>query len=600
MIEYIDSVENLNSLLIENTMDLVFILKTNFEIEYVNKKQCKQLLGYENEDLIGKKIKEIVEINYIDINNKRDNVENLEGIREFKFKKRNGSNKTFGIKIFEFYNRKKEKRLLLIANDRNINEEKSLAIAKLRKILQSSPHCFFYKDLEGKYLIANKETLNFFHVSNEDLIGKTELEFLSNKVLALKLIQQDNEIFETKIPKKIVIKKMNKEGIEEIYEVKKFPHFNYNKSFIGLLGMIENITEKNRISRELRESREKYKIITENVNDLICIINEKFKFDYINEKVYHRILGYKNSDLIGKDALKFFHPDDVRGVFSSIKDGIEKRKGKAEFRYKQKNGKYIWFEARGSIIDLDGEKKALLVSRVIEDRKKLEKQKDEFYADITHELRTPLTSIRGFTELLLKDDELSEDQKKDLKLILKSEIKLENLVNRILHYSRLKSGHLKLNRNEFRVSEIITRLTDELVLLIESKSIVINAQFEPDSKIVLDKFQISKVIKNLLMNAIKFSFSNGKIKIKSSINEDLWRFYVRDFGVGIPKSEIPGLFRRFHRIEHPDKPVVDGIGLGLTICRKVIDKYNGNIWLESDGENKGTQAIFEIDLNSIN
>ncbi|TFF87241.1 MAG: PAS domain-containing protein, partial [Promethearchaeota archaeon] len=212
-----NSFNKLNKIILENTNDLVFILKKNLEIEFINKKQCKQKLGYNRNELIGKKLIEIIKTTDLKNGNKTESLhKNIDGIKRLNIKRKDGVYRSFSVQMKKFYDINEEERLILIANNLIFNGNKSLEIDKLRKILQSSPHCFFYKDLKGRYLIANKKTLSFFGISEEDLIGKSELEFLSDKELALKLIEQDQEIFKTRSSKKLIISKKNTNGIKEL------------------------------------------------------------------------------------------------------------------------------------------------------------------------------------------------------------------------------------------------------------------------------------------------------------------------------------------------------------------------------------------------
>ncbi|TFG29969.1 MAG: PAS domain-containing sensor histidine kinase [Promethearchaeota archaeon] len=136
-----------------------------------------------------------------------------------------------------------------------------------------------------------------------------------------------------------------------------------------------DITNRKLIEEKLKESEEKYKIITEHANDLICIIDEKFKFDYINENVHERLLGYRNKDLIGKHVGLFIHPDDLEFSIESFRDAIQKGESKGEIRFQNKQGNYIWIDFKGEhFFDHDGKRKHFLISRDITERKMVMQQ----------------------------------------------------------------------------------------------------------------------------------------------------------------------------------------------------------------------------------
>jgi len=129
--------------------------------------------------------------------------------------------------------------------------------------------------------------------------------------------------------------------------------------------------------------------------------------------------------------------------------------------------------------------------------------------------------------------------------------------------------------------------------------VVFEEKFTPDTELVLDKQQSMKVVRNLLSNAIKFSLPWGTIFIKSRIEEGLWTFSIQDQGIGILEKDIPHLFSRFTRLKPAENMNVEGIGIGLAICKKIMDLYHGTIWVESDGLNRGSTFSFQITLNNL-
>lgn len=133
-----------------------------------------------------------------------------------------------------------------------------------------------------------------------------------------------------------------------------------------------------RNEKQLRESEEKYKLILENANDLITIINENLEHEYINEKAYFDLLGYSKEDIIGKTPLTPLHPDDVKKALKTLRDGFKFGEARNEMRVRHKDGHYLWLENKGkTFIDIDGKKKAILISRDITERKTAEQKLKE-------------------------------------------------------------------------------------------------------------------------------------------------------------------------------------------------------------------------------
>ncbi len=136
--------------------------------------------------------------------------------------------------------------------------------------------------------------------------------------------------------------------------------------------------------KKSKESLRRYKLISENANDMIAILNDKYEYEYINEKTSYRIMGYKKGDVIGISALKFIHPNDLKKVMHYLKESYDIGKGRMQFRFKHKDGYWVWLESRGkTFLDIDGGKKDLIISRDISNQKELENELKERIKELT-------------------------------------------------------------------------------------------------------------------------------------------------------------------------------------------------------------------------
>ena len=139
--------------------------------------------------------------------------------------------------------------------------------------------------------------------------------------------------------------------------------------------IIGNALERSKMENLLKESEEKYRLIIENINDLIVIIDRKIKFEYLNEETVFRLLGYRKKDVIGNSALEYIHPEDVERAVNTFKKGFQPGESVIELRFKHKEGYWLWFECSGQIIiDRDKELKGLIISRNINERKLAEER----------------------------------------------------------------------------------------------------------------------------------------------------------------------------------------------------------------------------------
>jgi len=384
---------------------------------------------------------------------------------------------------------------------------------------------------------------------------------------------------------------------------------NFNKK-LAILMIVNDISERKKVEEALKKSEKEKSAILEAMSDLVAYYDTpEMKIVWTNNAVA-KASGVPINQIVGNYCYKVWHgsnePCEYCPVIKTFQTGQSQ-----EVESTTSNGKTWWIKAypvknennkllgvvevTRDITERRNAEEAL--KRALTELKKLDRLKDEFYADLSHEIRTPLVAIKGFSELLLRSSNLDEIQRHDIEIILRNEDRLERLIHEMLDYSRLKSGKIFFKRDKIRVSKILQELKQELAPLIQEKQLIIEEYLNPDDELILDKHQITKVIRNLLTNAIKFSFPTGKITIKSNIHKGIWAFSVKDNGIGIPKNEIPHIFSRFVRLKNADMLQSTGIGLGLTICKKIIEAYNGKIWVESGGLNKGATSHFQLKLN---
>jgi PAS domain S-box-containing protein len=165
-----------------------------------------------------------------------------------------------------------------------------------------------------------------------------------------------------------------------------------------IMMVIRDNTEYKVAEQKLRESEEKYRVITESANDIISIINEKFETEYQNEEATYNILGYTNEEILNQNALERLHPDEVNKVVKIFREGFKKGEAQAEMRSKHKNGDYVWFDIKGrTFIDQQGQKKGIIISRDISERKKMEKklrESEERYRDLYNNAEVGLFQTR--------------------------------------------------------------------------------------------------------------------------------------------------------------------------------------------------------------
>lgn len=221
-----------------------------------------------------------------------------------------------------------------------------------------------------------------------------------------------------------------------------------------------------------------------------------------------------------------------------------------------------------------------------------EKMRSGFVSDVSHELRTPMTSITGFIEGIL-DGTVPED-KRDyyMNIVLEESIRLTKLVNDLLDMSKMASSEYKLNISEFDINELIRICIIGLSNKLEEKNLDLDVDFsEDEQKVIADRDAIMRVVINLLDNAIKFSYSNTKIGIKTWTDKNKVNIQVGNFGEGIDRNDLSNVFNRFYKTDK-SRNNKSGAGLGLSFVKDILTLHKQSIWVQSDNAKKGSDAKY--------
>lgn len=225
------------------------------------------------------------------------------------------------------------------------------------------------------------------------------------------------------------------------------------------------------------------------------------------------------------------------------------------------------------------------------------KAKSQFLANMSHEIRTPLNGIIGFIEILKKS--VTENvQRKQLEIVSKSSHLLLSIINDILEFSKIEAGKLEIENREFEIEGCIYDIAEALSSDIYNKGLELPVFIDSNIpvKIISDEGRLRQVLLNLIGNAIKFT-PTGEIQInvfKQTIEaKEFLNFQVKDSGVGIPESKLNSVFAEFSQVDISDTRKYGGSGLGLSICKAIVETLGGKIWVESE---EGVGSIFQFNI----
>jgi signal transduction histidine kinase len=236
--------------------------------------------------------------------------------------------------------------------------------------------------------------------------------------------------------------------------------------------------------------------------------------------------------------------------------------------------------------------------KIQRDTETLVYRRDEFFSIASHELKTPVTSLKAYTQLLLMDaDKFLDEHHKSMLQRMEGQInKLTALINDLLDTSKIENEQMVFNNELFILNDLASEVVSDMQPVCKSQEIIFRSG-RPAS-VYADKERIRQVISNLISNANKYASKSSKIILSIETLEEKVICSVQDFGKGIEAEEQEKIFERFYRVSGPNMNTFPGLGLGLFICKQVIEKQNGKIGLKST-PGKGSTFYFELPLSSF-
>jgi signal transduction histidine kinase len=243
---------------------------------------------------------------------------------------------------------------------------------------------------------------------------------------------------------------------------------------------------------------------------------------------------------------------------------------------------------------------ALALSKMEDERNNLDRSKSEFLSITSHELRTPITPLKAQLQMLQQEyfGKLTDKQKESLTIILRNTERLNKIIEDFLEISRIEAARLKFAFRKTDLHDTIKETIEFMTGFAKEKNIQLYSEVGSLPLIEIDPDRISQVLRNLVHNAIKFSPQQSNIEIKAELQKDFIQFSVKDQGVGLSVDDQIRVFEPFYQVEGSLSRNYGGTGLGLTICRGIIEAQKGKIWVESKPGN-GCTFFFTVPLIPI-
>jgi PAS domain S-box-containing protein len=358
------------------------------------------------------------------------------------------------------------------------------------------------------------------------------------------------------------------------------------------LGTIEDlaaaIQEQIDLRTQLDEANERYATFVAELSEVVFETDLEGRWTYLNGAWEH-ITGWTVEESLGKWAGEFLPPEVRRehgDRFAVLLTGEEKRVD-YEHPWLTKGGDARWTRVRARLLVHEGRPVGVRgVMSDITQRRSAERESDrlknEFFALVSHELRTPLTSINGYVEMLLEDaGELPEDQARFLQVISRNAARLERLVGDLLFVAQLEAGELELDFGDVDLGEVAANAADAAADRARQRDIALIVEADPGCKCTGDVDRLGQVVDQLVSNALKFTPEGGRVLLRARRDEEGALLEVCDTGAGLEAQESTHVFERFFRSESATDQAVQGVGLGLTIVKAIVDGHGGRVEVTS-------------------
>jgi len=376
------------------------------------------------------------------------------------------------------------------------------------------------------------------------------------------------------------------------------PIIDKEEDITGAIGSFSDITERYLLQKQLKDREERLQMAIASANlgtwHMDAVTKEFFPSPRLKE-----LFGfYPDEEMTYEAAMAQIADSHRREVIDAVEASVTKGEPH-ELEYPiigYHDKKLRWVCATGHLYTKIGNPQVVHFSGTMSDiteRKLDEQRRSDFIGMVSHELRNPLTAIGGYTYLLSKKAQKNNDALVyDATGKLSKQIRrMEALINGFLDVARLGEGKIQLNRSAFDMADLVRIAEEESIATITSHQVV----FAPVdyTPVEADKDKIEQVLVNFINNAVKYSPEGSIIKVACVTAEGQARVHVTDEGMGIPEKDQPFVFDRFYRVESESMKNKKGFGIGLYICREIIERHHGTIGLEST-EGEGSTFWFTL------
>lgn len=502
------------------------------------------------------------------------------------------------------YNSLKELYEKDVASRKKVDVELRKSEERLREI--SKTDWVWEVDGNGAYTYTSQTGIDLFGSSLDDIIGKTPFDFMTPEE-----VERIGPLFSEIMSKKAPIKDMENWNIKKNGELcciltNGVPILDSKGNLKGYRGVDRDITERKRAEEALKYSENRARALINAIPDLMFTLNRKGV--YIDYKYSKADLDYQMKTVIGKNYRDTMPPEFADLIGEKIKLTLETGQIQSfEYQLPKPHKGICSCDARMVPSNVD---EVLVIVRDVTERKlaeaeikrineelvKINAEKDKFFSIIAHDLRSPFNNFLGLTQIMVEElSELTMDEIKKFTLSMRnSATSLYRLLENLLQWSRMQQGLIPLNPDVYKLLPIVKESTEFVQEQAKNKGIKITYNISDAIEVFADPDMVQSVIRNLVSNAVKFTHTDGQVTIGAkTLPDGSTEISVKDTGIGMDKEMVDNLFNVGEQTNRKGTQNEPSTGLGLIICKVLIEKHEGKLWVKSK-EGKGSVFYFTL------
>ena len=492
-----------------------------------------------------------------------------------------------------------------VAHRKKTEEELRESRKRFRSLVETTSDWIWEVDRNGVYTYASPKVEALLGYVPEEVIGKTPFDLMPAEEA-----ERLTDLFQAFIDSRKSFQalentNLHKDGRRVVLETSGVPIFDDSGEFVGYRGIDRDITERKRAQEEIRRAAQEWRTTFDSITDMVSIHDKDSKLLRVN-KAFANAFGAEPEELIGKACYEVVHGTKKPWPECPMKQMLETKKPVVAEFFEPRLG--IYLEVSGSpILNEEGEFVAFVhVTKDITERKRMEEELKQTLAELersnaeleefayvaSHDLQEPLRMVASYLQLIERryKNRLDKDADEFIAFAVDGATRMQKMINKVLLYSRI--GKQSKPLRPIDCEDILDQVVANLAASIQESGVIVTR--DPLPTVMANDALLIELFQNLIGNAVKF---RGKklpgIHIKAEKKGSDWVFSVRDNGIGVDPRHAERIFQIFQRLHGRNK--YPGTGIGLAVCKKIVERFGGRIWVESE-TGKGSTFYFTIPI----